>query len=205
MENTHRQVISRVYGSGRGSIFTPQHFVDLGTRKAVDLALARLTRKRVLQRIARGVYYYPKTHTALGILPPDPDAVAKAIAGKAATRLQATGAYAANLLGLSTQVPAKIVYLTDGRSRTINVAKMTIKLRHTTPKKMATAGRVSALIIQALEYLGKKNIDDETIAHLRRSLTTKDKKRLINDVRYAPAWIGDHMRAIAQPADGDFR
>jgi hypothetical protein len=205
METTHRKVLSRVYGKRRGSIFTPLHFADLGTRKAVDLALARLTQKHLIQPIARGVYYYPKTHPVLGILRPDPDAVAKAIAGKAATRLQATGAYAANLLGLSMQVPAKIVYLTDGRSRTIDVGGTTIQLKHTTPRKMATAGRVSGLVIQALEHLGKKNVDETCIVHLRRSLTDKDKRLLLNDTRYAPAWIANHMRAIAESSNGNFR
>jgi hypothetical protein len=198
MQPTHRKVVSRVYGTGRGSIFTPKHFADLGTRKAIGRALARLVQKQMLQPIARGVYYYPKSHPSLGTLAPNPDAIAKAVAGKSGTRLQPTGAHAANLLGLSTQVPAKIVYLTDDRTGTIRVGKMTIQLRHTTPRNMATAGRASGLVIQALKHLGKQHVNAAVINQLRQSLGVKDKKRLLKDARYAPAWIADHMRAIAQ-------
>src|SRR5256885_3083021 len=103
---------------GKGSIFTPQNFADLGTRRAVDRALARLVEAKLLQHLTRGIYYYPKTHPELGTLSPDPEKIALAIAGKSGAALQSTGAYAANLLGLSTQVPAKIVFLTDGRAKT---------------------------------------------------------------------------------------
>ena len=152
----------------------------------------------ILRRIARGIYYFPKKHPELGTLSPDPDKVAKAIAGKFASRLQPTGAYAANLLGLSTQVPAKIVYLTDGRAKTVRIGKQQIQLRHTTPKNMAMAGRVSGLVIQAFRYLGKDHIDQHMIAHLRKVIKGEDKKQLLKDARYAPAWVADHLRAIAR-------
>src|SRR5437660_9875018 len=164
MQAAHRKVVNRVYGIGRGSIFTPQRFVDLGTRKAVDRALSRLVEGKLLQHLTRGIYYYPRIHPDLGPLSPDPDKVARAIAGKSGTALQPTGAYAANLLGLSTQVPAKIVYLTDGRAKTVRIGNQQIQLRHTTPKNMATAGRISGLVIQALRYLGREQVEPPMIA-----------------------------------------
>jgi hypothetical protein len=124
--------------------------------------------------------------------------VAKAIAGKSGTALQPTGAYAANLLGLSTQVPAKIVFLTDGRSKTVRIGNQQIRLKHTTPKSMATAGRTSGLVVQAFRYLGEKNIEPHMIDHLRRSLKEKDRRQLLKDIRYVPAWIGNHIRAISK-------
>ena len=100
-------------------------------------------------------------HPVLGPLLPSPDAIAKAIAGREQARLQPAGAYAANLLGLSEQVPAKVVFLTEAFSRTVQIGSMTIQLRQTTPRNMATAGRLSGLVIQALRHLGKDHVTSE--------------------------------------------
>lgn len=198
MQSVDGKLLSRVYGAGRGSVFTPNDFLDLGSRAAVDKALSRLAAKGTLRRLGRGIYDYPRVHVDIGVLAPDPGAVARAIAGKSGTRLQPTGAYAANLLGLSTQVPAKVVYLTEGRAKTVRLGHQQIQLKHTTPKNMKTAGRISGLVIQAFSYLGKKSIGDSMIAHLRQGLSMDEKQQLIKDMRYAPAWIADHIRAITQ-------
>jgi hypothetical protein len=115
-QSIEKKILSRNYGSKRGAIFTPGTFLDLGSRQAVDLTLHRLVEKKILRRIARGLYEYPREHPELGTLSPDIQAVAKALAGKDRIRLQPAGAYATNLLGLSEQVPAKAVFLTDGPS-----------------------------------------------------------------------------------------
>jgi len=183
---------------GRGSVFTPGRFLDLGSRDAVDKVLSRLAQKGTIRRLARGLYDYPEHHLVMGILASSPDAIAQALAGKQGIRLQPSGAYAANLLGLSTQVPARIVYLTDGPSRTVRVGNQEIRLQRTTPRNMGPAGRTSGLVIQALRYLGQKHVDDAVIQTLQRKLTDQDKKRLIKDIAYAPAWVGTYMREIAQ-------
>jgi hypothetical protein len=132
---------------GKGSVLVPGDFLDLGSRQAVDLALHRLARQGTIRRLARGVYDFPQQHPVLGLLWPSPDAVARALAGRDRTRLQPAGAYAANALGLSEQVPAKAVLLTDGPSRTVKIGPTTIHLRRTTPRNMAAAGRLSGLLI----------------------------------------------------------
>ncbi len=121
-----------------------------------------------------------------------------ALAGRDAVRLQPSGAYAANLLGLSTQIPMKIVYLTDGRSRTVQIGNKQIILKSTTPRNMATAGRISGLVIQALRHLGRQHVDDEVIARLDRRLATDDRQQLLKDLRFAPAWIADLIRQIGK-------
>lgn len=200
MKSIDNMVLSRVYGSGRGSVFTTSSFLDLGSRAAVDKALSRLVQKGTLRRLARGLYDYPKSHPLIGVLSPNPDAIAKALGGKLAIRFQPTGAYAANLLGLSEQVPVKIVFLTDGPSRMVRIGNQEIRLKHTTPRNMATAGRVSGLVIQALRHLGARYVDDRTIAILRRKISERDKKQLLKDIAYAPAWVGAHLRQIAREA-----
>ena len=198
MQSVDNKVISRVYGFGRGNAFTPNHFLDLGSRDAVDKSLSRLTAKGTIRRSARGLYDYPRTHRDLGDLSPDIDKVAKALAGKDQIRLQPSGAYAANLLHLSEQVPARIVFSTDGAARTVQIGRQTIELRRTTPKNMATAGRISGLVIQALRHLGKQNVTAKRIDTLRSSLSDADKKQLLKDLPFAPAWMHPVVREIAE-------
>ena len=119
-------ILKRVRGRGRGSVFCAKDFLDLGTRAAVDQVLCRLSRKRTIRRLGRGLYDYPRVHPKLGVLTPTPAAIAQAVAKKTNSRIQPSGAHAANRLGLSTQVPAHLVYLTDGNSKQIQVGNQTI-------------------------------------------------------------------------------
>jgi hypothetical protein len=196
-DSTDSKILRRIQGRKRGWVFTPDSFTDLGTRRAVDLALMRHRDSGLIRQLARGLYDYPKIDPQLGPLQPSTDDIASALAGRDATRLQPSGAYAANLLGLSTQVPMKVVYLTDGRSRTVQVGKRQIILKHTTPRNMATAGKISGLVIQALRHLSRKNVDQQVIAQLDRRLDDDARKQLVKDIRYAPAWIADIFRSLA--------
>ena len=198
MSSIENKILSRIYGFKRGSIFTPSHFLDLGTRQAVDLALHRLVKKKTLRRLARGLYEYPREHPELGLLSPDIQKVAKALAGKDRIRLQPAGAYAANLLGLSEQVPAKVVFLTDGSSRTVKIGRQEIQLRQTTPRNMAAAGRLSGLLMQAFRHLGREHITTKRMAHLKRTLPAQERKQLIKDLPLAPTWMHPFFRQLAE-------
>lgn len=201
IQSIDNKIRNRIYGHGRGWAFTPAHFSDLGSRDAVASALRRYRQSGVIRQLARGLYDYPGTDPELGILAPSPDALARALAGRDAVRLQPSGAYAANLLGLSTQMPMKIVYLTDGRSHTVEIGKKQIVLKRTTPRNMATAGRISGLVIQALRHLGRPHVDEEIIARLDRRLDVDDRRQLLKDVRFAPAWIADIMRLLGNKGE----
>lgn len=191
------KILSRIYGSRGGAVSTPSQFLDLGSRRAVDLTLYRLVQRKILRRLARGLYEYPRQHPELGILSPDIRKVAKALAGKDRIRLQPAGAYAANLLGLSEQVPAKVVFLTDGASRKVKIGRQQIQLRHTTPRNMAAAGRFSGLVIQAFRYLGEEHITPARIEHLKRTAPPEERKRLLKDLPLAPSWMHPMFRQLA--------
>ena len=191
------RIRARIRARGRGAVLVPADFLDLGSRQAVDLALHRLARQGTLRRLARGLYDFPKTHPVLGPLTPTADAIARALAGRDRTRLQPSGAYAANVLGLSEQVPARAVFLTDGPSRTVRVGPLTVQLRRTTPRNMAAAGRLSGLVIQALRELGHDHVTPERIEHLKRTLPARDRRALLNDLPLAPAWMHPVLRQIA--------
>ena len=169
--------------------FSARHFLDLGGRDAVDKTLGRLAKKGLIRRLGNGIYDYPKINSILGTLSPSIDAVAKEIAGKNNSILKITGAQAANALGLSTQVPARIVYLTDGPSRQLKIGNQTIILKHASPKTMATAGKGSGTVISALQYLGKENVSPETIAKIRAALSEPDKKELSKDIGRTSEWM----------------
>ncbi len=181
-------------------MFTPKHFQGLGSSAAIDSALRRLRAAGIIRQLARGLYDYPKQHAVLGDVAPSADAVARALVVRDAIRLQPSGAYAANVLGLSEQVPSRIVFLTDGPARKVTIGKQEILLKHTTPRNMATAGRKSGTLIQALRYLGKDQVDDRVIKIVRRCITNDDRQVIRNDLRYAPAWIADLLRPLTEPS-----
>ena len=157
-------------------MFVPADFVNIGSREAVDVVLHRLVRQGTIRRLARGVYDFPKEHPVLGLLAPSVEEIARALAGRDRTRLQPTGAYAANALGLSEQVPAKAVFLTDGPTRTVKIGPTTIQLRRTTPKNMEAAGRLSGLLIQALRELGQEHVTPERREHLKRTIPADEQR-----------------------------
>ena len=135
-------------------MFVPADFLDIGSREAVDITRHCLDRKGTIRRLAHGVYDFPKEHAVLGRQSPS----AEALAGRDRTRIQPAGAYAANALGLSEQVPAKTIFLTYGPTRTVKVGPMTIRLRRTTAQNMA-AGWLSGMLIQALRNLGEEHVN----------------------------------------------
>jgi hypothetical protein len=193
------QVQDRIIGHGRGWVFTPKHFLDLGSRRGIDMALHRLKTSNTIRQLARGLYDYPAQDSVLGTVAPSADAIARALIVRDAIRLQPAGAYAANLLGLSEQVPSRVVFLTDGPARKVKIGKREIILHHTTPRNMATAGRKSGTLIQALRYLGQAQVNDRVVAILRRQIEDKDRAGIRKDLIHAPAWIADALRPLTEP------
>ncbi len=197
-QSLESNMLAHIRDKGRGSVLVPADFLGLGSRQGVDFVLHRLVKQGVLRRLARGLYDFPKSHPQLGTLSPSVDAIAKALAGRDRLRIQPAGAYAANLLHLSEQVPAKAVFLTDGPSRRLKVGANEIVFRRTTPRAMAAAGRMSGLVIQGLKHLGQPYVTMERIAPLRKLLSENDRKQLEQDITLAPAWMHPFLHAVAE-------
>lgn len=192
------QISRRVQRSARGTVFTPDAFAALGSRAAIDKALQRMVARGELRRLSRGLYDKPRQDELLGTLWPSVDAIVKAVAGKDKLRTQPAGVYAANLLGLSEQVPAKVMLLTDGISRTVQAGPMRIILKRTTPRQMAAAGRLSGLVIQAFKSLGAPHITPARIERLRKTIPASERARLLQDIALAPAWMRPLLREVAR-------
>lgn len=189
-------VKSRIIKHGRGWCFTPKHFLDLDSNTGVRSALSRLQREKFIRRLAQGLYDYPREHQMLGILPPKAEDVAKAVSEKNGIQVQPSGAYAANLIGLSEQVPGRIVFLTNGASKRIKIGNQVILFRTTTEKNMYPAGTKVGLVIQALRNLGENNIDNIVQAKIKKFLAETSRNELIKYLKYAPQWIREFIFAI---------
>lgn len=190
------QILIKVSKAGRGVPFFAENFASCGSPAAVRKALDRLVDAGKLDRVARGIYMRQKVDDVIGPLTPSIDELAKAIARRDRARIAPTGIYALNRLGLSTQVPANIIYLTDGAARKVRIGRRTITFKRTTPKNVAAIGQTSKLVIQALRAIGKDNVTDQTIKQIHVILKHENKNRLAHDMMLAPAWI----REIIKPA-----
>ncbi len=200
MTTVSQQILRRIRGKGRGWVFTPADFAGLGSRDSIDQTLSRLVARNSVRRLDRGLYDYPKQSPRLGLLSPKPDDIASALARQSGAKLQVSGARAANALGLTTQSPAKTVYLTDGPARKAQFGRQVIELRHVNAKRLAGAGNVSGAVLQALRYLGRDAIDDNVVNRLRRVLSDDDKKALRRDGVHAPAWVHPIIDDVALAA-----
>lgn len=175
----------------KGSVLFVDDFLDYGNPESVKKALLRLKEKEVLVRLAHGIYLYPKMDKELGILFPSTEDIAKAIARRDKARIVPTGVQALNKLGLSTQIPMKVVYLTDGAARSIKIGKRTITFKNTSPKNLLAQGEISSLVIQALKTIGQLQVEDETLLKIQTLLKKEKKEHIMNDAKLAPAWINN--------------
>lgn len=190
----------RIIRKGRGSVFTPSDFLTLGKRAAVDKTLSRLVKDGTIRRLTQGVYDYPKISPRIGPLAPNPDDVAKAVAAKGGHVVQVSPAKAANLLGLTTQVPAKSVYLTDGPTRSKTIGRQVIYMRNAAPKNLVAAGKPAGLVFQALRYLGKDGVNPRAVHLLSKHLDGDDLKSLVKNSQYAAGWMRPVVQQIAKAA-----
>ena len=199
-----QKILSRIYGNGRGWAFSQADFADLGARSAIDSALHRREHEGLIRRVIRGIYDYPRHSKALGgPTSPNIDQVAHALARKFAWRIQPNGATAQNLLGLSTQVPARAVYLSDGPDRSYTVGRTKLDFEHTALKEAGFKLRESRLIVQALKAFGERRITPKVITQIRRQFDPALRQRILLDTKTATGWVYAAIQEIAKEARMD--
>ena len=199
--STHQTILRRVAKQGRGWAFTPHDFADLGDPRGIGMALTRLVRDGKIRRVARGLYDCPHPHPVLGQTGATADAVVDAVARGRHLRLLPSPQVAANQLGLTTQVPAQMIYQTDGAPSKVLLGKRQIVFRRNTGRNLALAGRASGLVAQALRDVGNGKVTSDTIQHLRQRLDAPAKKQLATDLALVPAWMRPIFLQITR-ADG---
>lgn len=194
MKSVEDMVIDRINKTPKGKLIFPEDFQSFGSSEAIRISLHRLEKNKQITRVAQGIYVRPKVSKYIGEVMPSIEEIAKGIAKRDKIRIVPTGVYALNMLGLSTQVPVKLVFLTDGAPRTIKIGKQTLKFKKTTPKNLMAKGEISSLAIQALREIGKENVTEKEEEKVI-SLLKKEKRELLeHDILLAPVWIQKIMK-----------
>ncbi|MFZ9853941.1 MAG: DUF6088 family protein [Limisphaerales bacterium] len=198
MKTVEKSILKRIRGSGVGDVFSPNHFLDLGGRSAVGVALHRLVKAGKIRRIRRGLYDLPGTNPIVGQTAPDVMATVRALMDGSHAQWQFSGAYAANALGLSDQVPAKVVILTDGVPRKVALGRLTLVFRRAAPRNMLAAGRRAGLVVQALRHMKGSPVMSKHVAKLKKDLDADTKKDLQSITLKLPLWMRPFAQQITQ-------
>ncbi len=202
MQSVENKIVSRIYGLQRGWAFSRNDFLDLGGDDLVRKALSNLEAKGTIRRVLRGLYDYPRFSNLMNEqMGPDLDQVARALARRSGWRIQPSENTALNLLGLSTQVPAQAVYLSDGPSKTVAVGTRELIFKKRILKESGFKFRESELVVQALKAIGRERVDTRIRDKLASAIAPAMWNKMIRDARTAPAWVHDIIRTLAGKVD----
>lgn len=201
-QTVEESILRSIRATKVASSFSEKHFERFGTAEAVRQALSRLVKQRKLRRIRRGLYDLPRRHPILGETPPDPMATIQGLMGSFNARWQVSGAYAANLLGLSEQVPGRIVILTDGTPRKVILGKLVLDFRRAAPRNLLGAGTTAGMVIQAIRHLREKGLEPAKMENLRKRLDGKTTKELVEMTNRTPAWMRPILRKLTEKEAG---
>lgn len=186
-----------IVGHGRGWAFSSNDLLEKFSRSQADNLLSELVKQGKIRRVCRGIYDYPKYSNLLKQkLGPDIDQVARAFARKFNWRIEISGESALNLLGLSTQVSAKYVYLSDGPNRSYDIMGTTLEFKKSALKNIGFKHKESSLVVQALKALGQENISDEVIKKLQKQIDQKKCDKILKETKTTTSWIYEAIKKI---------
>ena len=197
MQSTVKQIEITLLKKQRGKLFFTKDFQDFSTDGAVRIALSRMVKKGILMRLTRGVFYYPIIDKVNGItLLPSIENIAEALAKRDKARIIPTGIYAMNKLGLSSQVPMHVVFLTDTTPRKVKIGKRWITFKQSPTKNFAYKSNITMLVSLALSEIGKEKVTQNDIAIITSILLKEDKFKIEKDLELTPAWIRNIIKDI---------
>ena len=198
MYTSKNQIESKISKSSRGEFFFADDFVKYASSDNIRKILSRLEHENLIERLAHGIYIKPKKDPLLGTIYPNIEEIAKHIAKRDKARIAPTGVMALYLLGLTTQVPLKVVYLTDGSQREVKIGNRTIKFKRTVPKNFAIKDELLHLIVQAFKQKGQQEITEEFLKTVKQAVKKLDEKLMQNQLIYAPVWIQKQITNLYQ-------
>lgn len=199
MQSIDNKILSRIYGNGKGYVFSSSDFISEFSIKNIDMALSTLSKQNKIRRIARGMYDYPKFSELLNQeLSPDINKVANAYARKFNWRIQISGNSALNILGLSTQIQSKYIYLSDGPNRKYKIFNTDLEFKKSKLKDIGFKYNESALIVQALKSLGKEHIDNIIIKKMQTKIDTEMYNKILKDTKTTTTWIYEYIKQICK-------
>lgn len=200
-QSVDNKIIEYLKYRAKGKIYFSDDFASVASYESVRKSLSALVKKNILIRLTQGIYLYPKIDAEFGILYPSVDDVCKAIAKRDKARIEPTGIFALHSLGLSTQIPVNVVYLTDGIPRKIKYGIRIIKFKKTAPKNLSMKGNVSSLVIAAMKQLGKNGITQEVQQQIAKTLKKESPENIKHDIQLAPEWISKLILSLLNLTD----
>ncbi len=196
IDSTQKLVEEKIKTFKRGTVFFLDSFENSGSNEAVRQALSRLQCAHFIHRLAKGIYLYPKINKEIGILYPSVDLVARLVAKRDKARILPTGVTALNLLGISTQVPLNVVYLTDGLPRKIEVGDQTIHFKKSTTKSFAYKSEYVYMVVASLKEIGEMQCSDKTKEMVLKMVQSEDINVIKQDLKLASSWIRKYINAF---------
>lgn len=176
-----------------GDVFLPSDFKDIGTSTAIRKALSRLVETGRVERMGQGIYVIPKYDKVFGKVLPSIEQIADILAKKDHVKIKPSGQNALNKVGLSTQVPMRLVFLTTGHSKKIQIGKSAIIFKSTTAKKISMKGEITSLLFLGLEELDLKTISPAQLDHIQMLIKKDSPENLKYNLRLAPAKVSDFI------------
>lgn len=196
MQSSHNKIELKIKKSAKGKIFFADDFVKFGSSENIRKVLSRLEKEGLLERLAQGIYLVPKKDELLGVLYPTTEEIALEIAKRDKARIAPTGSLALFQLGITTQIPLKAVYLTDGAQRVITIENRTIQFKKTTPRNLAIKDRLLMLITQALKEIGQYKVTDLHLQKLKTYVLQLDAEILKTQMKFAPVWVQKRIKEL---------
>lgn len=192
-ESVNHIIELKIRGFKPGQVFFPSDFKDLGASTAIRKALSRLVESGQVERMAQGIYVIPKNNKVFGKVLPSMEQLAEVLAKKEHVKIKPSGQYALNKVGLSTQVPMKLVFLTTGYSKKIQIGKNAIIFKSTTAKKLSMKGDITSLLFLGLEELDLQKLSPTQMGRIRELLKQESSENLKYNLRLAPTKVSDFV------------
>ena len=190
-ESVNHIIELKIRGFKPGQVFFPSDFKELGTSTAIRKALSRLVESGQVERMGQGIYVIPKNDKVFGKVLPSMEQLAEVLAKKEHVKIKPSGQYALNKVGLSTQVPMKLVFLTTGYSKKIQIGKNAIIFKSTTAKKLSMKGDITSLLFLGLEELDLQKLSPTQMGRIRELLIQESSENLKYNLRVAPTKVSD--------------
>lgn len=199
-----KQIEKKIITLPKGSVIFIDDFLDQFEYETARKALQRFHNNNQIMRLSRGLYYRPKESELLGVIKPSAEQIAEAISKRDQARIRPTGSYAQYKLGLSTQIPMNVVYLTDGSPRTIHVGNQKITFKKTSTKNLAVDHALTSLIIHGLREIGEGNVEPNHLSQIREIIKKSDEsKKIRENIKFAPVWIQKIVHNLLKSLDNE--
>jgi hypothetical protein len=199
MPTVAENILSQAKTLPEGALISAKEFLHLGSRAAVDQALKRLEERKELMRLFRGAYVRP-VETRFGTRAPAPEKVVKGLAAAQAETIVSHGAAAANALGLTTQVPTKLIYLTSGKNRRLQLGALIVEMKHAPQWMLLPSYRAAGEAVRALFWIGQHGAS-EALTTLKGKLSPSTVEELVALRPALPGWMSKSISQTLVPHD----